>query len=74
MDKAFFDASKDILDKVKRGVFDQGKVCASRAAFYQSNLALSLRHLISKWLPLPGWLDLDRDIAFSLCVCGTQLC
>jgi Ras-related protein Rab-2A len=24
---AFFNASRDILDKVKRGVFDQGKVC-----------------------------------------------
>ena len=27
VDLAFFTASRDILDKVKRGVFDQGKVC-----------------------------------------------
>lgn len=26
VEHAFFTASKDILDKVKRGVFDQGKV------------------------------------------------
>ena len=29
VDHAFFAASKDILDKVKRGVFDQGKVRCS---------------------------------------------